>query len=150
MRSPILAAAAALLAVTVSIRAAAGPAAPAIDEQPSAVIQSAAQQILKALDADREGYRKNPAKIQEVVDRYLLPHFDTRLAAQSVLGRYWRTATPAQRRAFIDAFIHSMLDHYGRALLDQRPLVRIWEYSCFAGRSPQRSHSWLQSTALHW
>jgi len=26
--------------------------------------------------------RKDPAKIQAVVDKYLLPHFDTQLAAQ--------------------------------------------------------------------
>jgi phospholipid transport system substrate-binding protein len=53
-----------------------------------------------------------------VVDDYLLPHFETELAAQHVLGRYWRTATPTQRQALIGAFMHSMLDNYASALLD--------------------------------
>ncbi len=121
MRYPSVIAAAALLAVGVALHAPA-QAAPAADqttlEQPSEVVQSAAQQTLKALDADRESYRKDPQKLQALVDEYLLPHFDTQLATQLVLGRYWRTATPTQRQQFISAFIHSMLNNYGTALLD--------------------------------
>ncbi len=121
MRYPTVIAAAALLAAGIAFHAPA-QAAPASDqaaqEQPSDVVQSAAQQTLKALDADREGYRKDPQKLQDLVDTYLLPHFDTQLSAQLVLGRYWRTATPTQRQRFISAFIHSMLNNYGTALLD--------------------------------
>lgn len=117
MRYPTMIAVAALLTVALMTRASAGTAAQATYEQPSQVIETAAQETLKALNADREGYRKDPAKIQAVVDKYLLPHFDTQLAAQSVLGRYWKTATPAQRQEFISAFIHSMLQNYGSALL---------------------------------
>jgi len=106
-----------LLAVALVTHASAGTAVQAAYEQPSQVIETAAQETLKALDADREGYRKDPAKIQEVVDEYLLPHFDTQYAAQAVLGRYWQAATPAQRQEFIGAFIHSMLESYGSALL---------------------------------
>lgn len=116
MRSPITIVAA-LLAVALVTHASAGAAAQAAYEQPSQVIETAAQETLKALNADREGYRKDPAKIQEVVDEYLLPRFDTQFAAQSVLGRYWQVATPAQRQEFISAFIHSMLENYGSALL---------------------------------
>jgi len=115
MKYPRIIAVAALLTVASTTRASAG--AQAAYEQPSQVIETAAQETLKALNADREGYRKDPAKIQGIVDKYLLPHFDTQLAARSVLGRYWKTATPAQRQEFITAFIHSMLENYGRALL---------------------------------
>jgi phospholipid transport system substrate-binding protein len=118
MTYPRSVAVAALLAVSLVRHAPAAPAAQTAQEQPSQVIETAAQQTLQALDADREGYRKDPAKIQDVMDKCLLPHFDTQLAAQSVLGRYWRKATPAQQQEFISAFIHSMLDNYGSALLD--------------------------------
>jgi phospholipid transport system substrate-binding protein len=33
-----------------------------------------------------------------------------------VLGQYWRNATPEQRRRFVDAFYHSLLNNYGSAL----------------------------------
>lgn len=116
MRYPRTIAVAAILAVAFVTHASAGTVA-ATYEQPSQVIETAAQETLQALNADREGYRKDPTKIQGVVDKYLLPHFDTEFAAQSVLGRYWRKATPAQRQEFVSAFIHSMLENYGSALL---------------------------------
>jgi phospholipid transport system substrate-binding protein len=88
------------------------------DEQPSDIVQSAAQGILKELDANRDAYRKDPSKIGTLVDKYLLPHFDTEYAARLVLGQYWRTATPEQKKRFVDAFYHSLLQNYGSALAD--------------------------------
>jgi phospholipid transport system substrate-binding protein len=85
---------------------------------PYQLVQSAADALLKALDAHRADYRQDPSKLRALVDRVLLPHFDTQLAAKLVLGRHWNTATPEQRQRFIDAFIKSMLNNYGKALLD--------------------------------
>jgi phospholipid transport system substrate-binding protein len=90
----------------------------ATSEQPSQVVEQAADGLLKALDANRQEYRNNPAKVQALVDQYILPHIDTQFAAQLVLGRYWRTATPQQRQRFIDAFYHSMLNNYGAAIVE--------------------------------
>jgi phospholipid transport system substrate-binding protein len=95
-----------------------GGAAAQSNESPSDVVQTAAQSMLKALDADREAYRKDPAKVGQLVDKYLLPHFDTEFSARLVLGQHWRTATPEQRKRFIDAFYHSLLNNYGSALAD--------------------------------
>ncbi len=39
-------------------------------------------------------------------------------AARLVLGQTWRTATPEQRKRFVDAFYHSLLHNYGAALVD--------------------------------
>ncbi|HVN47058.1 MAG TPA: ABC transporter substrate-binding protein [Steroidobacteraceae bacterium] len=85
---------------------------------PSEVVQAAAQGMLQDLDKDRAAYRRDPAKVGQLVDKYLLPHFDTEYSARLVLGRYWRTATPEQRQRFIDAFYHSLLTNYGAALAD--------------------------------
>jgi phospholipid transport system substrate-binding protein len=88
------------------------------EQQPSDIVQSAAQGILKELDANRDAYRKDPSKIATLVDKYLLPHFDTEYAARLVLAQYWRTATPEQKKRFVDAFYHSLLQNYGSALTD--------------------------------
>jgi phospholipid transport system substrate-binding protein len=85
---------------------------------PGTLIQTAAQAMLRELDAHRDEYRHDPAKINAMVDRILLPHFDTNYSARLVLGRHWNTATPEQRQRFIDAFYHSLLNNYGTALLD--------------------------------
>ena len=65
---------------------------------PQALIETAARQLLEALDADREQARKDPARVRKLVDEILLPHFDTDYSARLVLGKHWRTATPEQRR----------------------------------------------------
>ncbi|MBV8782991.1 MAG: ABC transporter substrate-binding protein [Gammaproteobacteria bacterium] len=85
---------------------------------PTEVVQTAAQGMLNDLDKDREAYRRDPARVSQLVDKYLLPHFDTEFSAKLVLGQYWRTATPEQRRRFIDAFYHSLLNNYGSALTE--------------------------------
>jgi len=87
-------------------------------QSPSDVVQTAAQGMLQELDKGREAYRKDPSKIGQLVDKYLLPHFDTEFAARLVLGQHWRTAAPEQRKRFIDAFYHSLLNNYGSALAD--------------------------------
>jgi len=74
--------------------------------------------MLKDLDANRAAYKKDPAKVGELVDKYLLPHFDTEYAARLVLGKNWRTANADQRKRFVDAFYHSLLTNYGTALTD--------------------------------
>ena len=85
---------------------------------PYQLVQSAANVLLKALDAHRAEYRQDPAKLRALVDDVFLPHLDTELAARQVLGRHWNTAMPEQRQRFISAFIKSMLNNYGNALLD--------------------------------
>jgi len=87
-------------------------------EDPSALVQTAAEAILKDLDANREAYRKDPSKIRQLVDAHLLPHFDVQYSARMVLGKHWKDATPEQRERFIKAFYQSMLSNYGNALAD--------------------------------
>lgn len=105
-------------------QAPAGQAAPAASAQnsstegPSEVVKQAAEGMLKDLDAHRAEYRKDPSKVSELVDKYLLPHFDVETAARAVLAVHWRQATPEQRKRFIDAFYHSLLSNYGAALVD--------------------------------
>ena len=90
-------------------------------QTPSDIIQSAAQRTLKEMQSNRDAYRKDPSRVRPLVDRYLLPHFDTEYAARLVLGQYWRTANYEQRKRFIDAFYHSLLTAYGSALVELTP-----------------------------
>jgi len=102
--------------------AAAAPAAAPAQSQnmpgPSDVVKEAAEGMLKDLDANRAMYKKDPAKVSALVDKYLLPHFDVETSARAVLGLHWRSATPEQRKRFVDAFYHSLLTNYGAALVD--------------------------------
>ncbi|MEN9527708.1 MAG: hypothetical protein RLY56_1659 [Pseudomonadota bacterium] len=86
--------------------------------EPNALIETAANAMVGELESRRAELRKDPAKLGELVDRILLPHFDVNHAARLVLGKHWRTATPEQRQQFIDAFYGSLMSNYGDALLE--------------------------------
>ncbi|MBU6212396.1 MAG: ABC transporter substrate-binding protein [Gammaproteobacteria bacterium] len=86
--------------------------------EPNALIETAANAMVSELESRRAELRKDPAKLGELVDRILLPHFDVNHAARLVLGKHWRSATPEQRQQFIDAFYGSLMSNYGDALLE--------------------------------
>ena len=85
---------------------------------PQELVENSAKRMLVELDANRAMYSKDPAKLDALVANVLLPNFDTEYAARLVLGQTWRTATPEQRKRFVDAFYHSLLRNYGSVLVD--------------------------------
>jgi phospholipid transport system substrate-binding protein len=108
-----------LLCACAAVAIAADDAAATVDaSNPGNLIQSTAGAMLKELDAHRAEYSKDPSKVHELVDRVLLPHFDTEYSARLVLGRHWNDATADQRQRFINAFYKSLLSNYGDALVD--------------------------------
>jgi phospholipid transport system substrate-binding protein len=94
-------------------------AAAAIDNStPQKLIDTSSRALLADLDANRASYRKDISGLYKVIDTLFLPHVDVDFAAQQVLGKNWRTATPEQRKRFVAAFYKSLLTTYGDALLD--------------------------------
>jgi phospholipid transport system substrate-binding protein len=85
---------------------------------PQQLVEDSAKRMLTELDAHRAMYAADPAKLDALVANVLLPNFDSEYAARLVLGQAWRTATPEQRKRFVDAFYHSLLRNYGNALLN--------------------------------
>lgn len=88
---------------------------------PYELVTKVAEQTLRDLNAHRAEYQKDPHKVRQLVDKNMLPYFDTSYAAQLVLAKHWRTATPEQRKRFVEAFYQSMLENYGQALLEFTP-----------------------------
>ena len=99
-------------------RGADAPAAPTPGPGPQELMEKVSTDLLRELDANRAALAKDPAGLRALVDKHLLPHFDTDYAARLVLGTHWRTATPEQRKRFIEAFYGSLMANYGDALLE--------------------------------
>jgi phospholipid transport system substrate-binding protein len=110
----------AMLAAMLAIgaHAADAPAPDASTLTPQQLVENSAKRMLQELDANRAMYKADPAKLDALVGNVLLPNFDTEYSARLVLGQTWRTATPEQRKRFVDAFYHSLLRNYGAALID--------------------------------
>jgi phospholipid transport system substrate-binding protein len=87
-------------------------------DDPGKLIQTAAEGMLKDLEANRDSYRKDPAKLNALIEKYLLPNFDSQYSARLVLGKHWRDASEDQRKRFVDAFYHSLVKNYGTALVE--------------------------------
>ncbi len=121
MNRRMLMIAAALCALAIGSTAGAASTGGAAQLGPYELVKQVAQQTLTELSAHRDEYQKDPAKIRQLVDKTMLPYFDTAYAAQLVLAKNWRTATPEQRKRFIEAFYQSMLQNYGSALIDFTP-----------------------------
>ena len=85
---------------------------------PQELMESVSKRMFEALDANRAAMKKDPEKTYPLVDTILLPYFDTEYAARLVLGQNWRTATPEQRKRFIDALYRALLRTYGGAIAD--------------------------------
>lgn len=111
-----------LLAGLVAGAVARGAEAPKIDASgPSQLIGSVAEAMLESLEMHRAEYRKDPSRLDALINELMLPYFDAQYAARLVLGRHWTAASAEQRARFVDAFYHSMLRNYGRALVDFTP-----------------------------
>jgi phospholipid transport system substrate-binding protein len=106
------------LAAGASAADAPAPPANASSLTPQELVENSAKKMLAELDANRAMYRSDPSKLDALVGNVLLPNFDTEYSARLVLGQSWRTATPEQRKRFVDAFYHSLLRNYGAALID--------------------------------
>jgi phospholipid transport system substrate-binding protein len=108
----------ATLAPTPAEAAAAAAAAPAAQADPQQLMDDISKRMLAALDENRAAIRKDPSKVYPIVNDILLPYFDTDYAAQLILAQHWRTATPDQRKRFVNALYTALLKTYGGALAD--------------------------------
>jgi phospholipid transport system substrate-binding protein len=87
-------------------------------EDPTAVIESAVDELAGALEGRKLELKENRDELYEVIDRILVPRFDRRYAAQLVLGRYWRSASEEQQERFIEAFYQALLQRYADGVLE--------------------------------
>jgi len=87
-------------------------------EAPDALITGTMTELQEAIESQREELEQHPDKLRGVVDKVLLPRFDTDFAAQRVLGKHWRTASAEQRQRFINVFYRYLVNNYASYLLD--------------------------------
>ncbi|MGH8426536.1 MAG: MlaC/ttg2D family ABC transporter substrate-binding protein [Gammaproteobacteria bacterium] len=83
---------------------------------PAAVVKGASTQVINALNKNAAKLKTDPALAAQLVNQYLLPHFDFDFTCQLILGRYWRTATPVQRQEFEKVFLHYLTTTYAKGI----------------------------------
>jgi phospholipid transport system substrate-binding protein len=90
----------------------------AVVQSPQELIEDTSEKVTTALRENKAELQADNSKLYGLVHEIVLPHFDFTLMSRWVLGKYWRQATPEQRRQFIDEFRTLLVRSYAGALLE--------------------------------
>lgn len=86
------------------------------DITPLELVQDTSSRMLAALHDERDAIKRDSSRLYDLVSVIVLPYFDFERMSQWVLGKNWRTATPAQRAGFVEQFRALLVHTYGMAL----------------------------------
>ncbi|WP_425270323.1 MlaC/ttg2D family ABC transporter substrate-binding protein [Halomonas alkaliantarctica] len=86
-------------------------------QTPEAMIRDNVESLMADLDGRKDYYANNLGELEELVDSNLDQVADFRYIGASVMGNYFRNATPEQRSRFVDVFRQTLIDTYTRGLV---------------------------------
>ena len=106
-----------LLVVTIMLTALIPLQAMAQSQSPEEMIRENVESLMGDLEGQKEYYADNLGELEALVDSNLDEVADFRYIGASVMGSYFRNATPEQRSRFADVFRQTLIDTYTRGLV---------------------------------
>jgi phospholipid transport system substrate-binding protein len=85
-------------------------------QAPQQIIQSVSEEIKQKLQD--KSFSKNFAQVTQFVNSVIDPHTDFDKIAPLVLGKHWKTATPAEQERFKHEFQTLLIRVYSRAFVE--------------------------------
>ena len=98
---------AALVAVALPVRA---------QEAPDAMVKRVSTDVIATIKGDPQIQAGDQARIREMIEVKLVPHFDFMRMTALAMGKNWRTATPEQQKRLADEFKTLLVRTYSTAL----------------------------------
>lgn len=92
----------------------------AAESDPDELIKKTATDVLTIIKSDKEIQAGNKAKIKDVIEAKVLPHFDFTRMTRLAVGRFWSQATPVQQQALIEEFKTLLVRTYSTSLISYR------------------------------
>jgi len=96
---------------------------------PDILVKNVTTEVVEIIAKDKEIRSGDRAKLIEVIDAKVLPHFNFASMTALAMGQNWKSATPEQKKHLIDAFRTLLVRTYASALaayseqkFDFRPL----------------------------
>lgn len=132
---------------------------------PDALIKNTSQEVLAIVKQDKDIQSGNQKKILELVDAKVLPHFNFMRMTRLAVGKYWRTATPEQRKTLEVEFRNLLVRTYTKAFtvyrdqdVEVKPLkmkddateVTVKTIILYPGRQPIPVDYDMEKTADGW
>lgn len=144
----------------------AGLALPAFaQEAPDALVKRVSQEVIQIIKSDPKVQAGDQARISEVIESKLLPYFDFERMTALATGRWWRGATPDQKKRLTDEFKTLLVRTYSGALnqyrdqtIDYKPLradpgatdVTVRTDAVRSGQNPVQIDYGMEKTASGW
>jgi phospholipid transport system substrate-binding protein len=89
-------------------------------EAPDALVKRVSDEVLQIVKTDPKVQAGDRARIREVIDAKLAPHFDFERMTALAVGRAWRQATPEQQKQLIEQFRTLLGRTYSNAFVQYR------------------------------
>ena len=89
-------------------------------EAPDALVKRVAEDVLASIRADKDLQAGNPAKVKQLIEAKLAPHFDFARMTALAMGKNWRAATPEQQKQLTEQFKTLLVRTYSGALTNYR------------------------------
>jgi phospholipid transport system substrate-binding protein len=96
------------------------PLAALAQQAPDELVKQVSEEVLQIVRTDPRVQAGDRARIREVLDTKLAPHFDFARMTALAVGRGWREATPDQRKALIEQFRTLLERTYTNAFVQYR------------------------------
>ena len=106
--------------ILATLLAALVPALAAAQESPDALVKRTTDEILTIIKADKDVQSGNTAKVVELAEQKVLPHFDFERMTRLAVGRNWAQASDAQKQALTKEFRTLLVRTYSSSLSQYR------------------------------
>ena len=89
----------------------------AVETSPDTLVDNTAQEVLTIIRQDKEIQSgTNKAKMLDLVETKILPHFNFNRMTRLAMGKNWRKAAPQQQREIVDQFRTLLVRTYYKTL----------------------------------
>ena len=109
-----------MLRILATLIAALIPAIAAAQETPDALVKRTADEILAIIKADKDIQSGNSAKVVELAEQKVLPHFDFERMTRLAVGRNWSQANDEQKQSLVKEFRTLLVRTYSSSLSQYR------------------------------
>jgi phospholipid transport system substrate-binding protein len=109
-----------MLRILAMLLALALPLAANAQEAPDALVKRVADEVLAVIKADKDLQSGNSAKVVELAEQKVLPHFDFERMTRLAVGRNWAQASDAQKQALVKEFRTLLVRTYSTSLAAYR------------------------------
>ena len=85
------------------------------DVSPDALVRKTTEEVLNVVRGDKDIKAGNVARIVQLIEEKVAPHFDFERMARLAVGRPWREASPGQRVTLVKEFRTLLVRSYSAA-----------------------------------